>query len=865
MGTKSAFTGRKVPSLSTAKSKPVTTNFAKGIYTYKPNDTMDSTEIRLAQDARFDRVGEYGTRLGYKALGTPHGEGLFYDGSAGSTTGRNMGDGVSPITFTASSDATLYRVRLYAYMSQNIDGYSVGVVTIYVNGKEAGKSYFKNTATSSTAIDVKFMSAPEVKNGDTVTVTVGVARGDPRQMQVVINAGTTTPRIWVYSCTPGPMMAVFEANIDGARSILFVHHGHLFFYEESNNSMTWIRQLPAGVTSVRFSQNLNTVRYVDGKEVPHILTPTVSGGIVTGWADTAMTVKDLKTDTALNIKMRNIMNGTADNLVYFVDDPDTEAIWTYPYGYTYAKSPAFSTTATINGSPGTTLSINSSTITPSGIAVGDWITGQGTATAEVTSISGTTVYLKIVDTTPQTISSYDKFSTDFYQNFPAIKTGDPLTAMFNLGGVLYFMTRRNKYQMYAQAADSWTQSSTNAQNGTFSQESVVCDLNYAYFASDNGVYVFNGSSETSLTEGSIQNVYDAIPHKEQIVVDLFKNRLYVYYPSTKTGANDRCLVYNINLHVWESFDTNAFVSATSARQNSSSRFICGHSKIGLLLLNEDAENNDYSDVGQAINFNLETAYQHFGTTSQQKRISKWRPQFATVDRPYTVECGYALDYTDQVRYAFSIDLLRQAPTFYGKNLWGGFSAPVSQTHNGITFVNNADGTISVSAGTATGGSALSLFGSGATSSGHLIWLSPGIYTLSGGTDKAVASVVTPAGVEVAVTSTKTGYVTFTLTSKAQVFVRAKVADGVTTPAALIKPMLEYGPYPTAYVPFSGINGYEWDNPPDYGVPAIPTVHTTSTKVNGEFYRCQIRYQHIAAFEPVIFRSHTLTVETQRIR
>ena len=278
--------------------------------------------------------------------------------------------------------------------------------------------------------------------------------------------------------------------------------------------------------------------------------------------------------------------------------------------------------------------------------------------------------------------------------------------------------------MYAQAADSWTQSSTNAQNGTFSQESVVCDLNYAYFASDNGVYVFNGSSETSLTESSIQNVYDAIPNKEQIVVDLFKNRLYVYYPSTKTGANDRCLVYNINLHVWESFDTNAFVSATSARQNSSSRFICGHSKIGALLLNENTENNDYSDVGQAINFNIETAYQHFGTTSQQKRISKWRPQFATVDNPYTVECGYALDYTDQVKYAFSIDLQRQVP-------------------------------------------------------------------------------------------------------------------------ALIN--------------------YVWDNPPDYGVPAIPTVHTTSTKVNGEFYRCQIRYQHIAAFEPVIFRSHTLTVETQRIR
>ena len=418
------------------------------------------------------------------------------------------------------------------------------------------------------------------------------------------------------------------------------------------------------------------------------------------------------------------MDGTSDNLIYFATDPDTEALWTYPYGYQYAKTPAFSTTATIDGNPGDTLTIDSRTISPSGIAVGDWITGQGRATAEVTAISGTTVSLVIVDTTPQVISSYDKFSTDFYQNFPAIKTGDPLTAMFNLGGVLYFMTRRNKYQMYSQSADSWSQSNTNAQNGTFSQESIVCDLNYAYFANENGVYVFDGSSESSLTQNTIQNVYDAIPDKENIVLDLFRNRLYVFYTSIKGGVNDHCLVYNINLRVWESFDSNTWVSATSARQNVSSRFLCGHSRIGMLMLAEDISDNDYSDIGQPIAFNLETSYQPFGVTSQLKRITKWRPEFARTKEPYTIECGYSLDYNDIVKYAFSIQL------------------------------DNQD-----------------------------------------------------------------------------------IVD----------------------------LGYVWDNPSDYGVPAVPTVHTTLPQVYKEFYRCQIRYQHIASFEPVIFRSHTLTIQTQRIR
>ena len=723
MAVKSNFIGRNVPSLTAKKSQPMTTNFARGIYTYKPNDTMDSSEVRLAQDARYDRVGEYGTRLGYKMLWGPIGKstaasnyGTYSSGSA---------DAADSYTYTAASDGRLYSANVsLAKKMANKDDYIVPKVTVSLNGNYLTSACIdpNSLTTGLTEFEVVFNDAPDFSESDVLTVSISTQSGSLSGLATAIVTGGII-RCKINTATAGSVTSIFEANIDGDKSIFFVFNGKLY-WRTSRGITVSIRTLPAGVTKLRFCQNLNTIRYTDGVEVPHLLTPTVADGEVTSWADSAIEVKDLQTDTTMNVTMSNIMNGTADNLIYFATDPDTEALWTYPYGYSYAKSPAFSTTATIQGNPGDTLTINSSTISPSGIAVGDWITGQGTSTAEVTAISGSNVSLKIVDTTPQTISSYDKFSVDFYQNFPAILTGDPLTAMFNLGGVLYFMTRRNKYQMYSQSADSWTQSASNAQNGTFSQESVVCDLNYAYFANDNGIYIFDGASESSLTENSIQNVYDNIPNKESIVLDLYKNRLYVYYPSIAGGANDHCLVYNINLKVWESFDSNTWVSATSARQNASNRFICGHSRVGVLMLNESVTDNDYSDMGQAIAFNIETAYQHFGTTSQQKRISKWRPQFATTTQPYTIECGYSLDYTDQVKYAFSIDLLRQ-----------------------VTVITN----------------------------------------------------------------------------------------------------------------------HVWDNPSDYGVPAIPTRHTTTPKVNGEFYRCQIRYQHIAAFEPVIFRSHTLTVETQRIR
>jgi hypothetical protein len=721
MAIKSNFVKRNVPNVGTRKSAPTTTNFAKGVATYKPNDMMGTDELRLAQDARFDRVGEYATRSGLKALSSNI-IGLQAIGTLAPSFAPNFVTTYAQ-EITIESDARICGYRTNVMLSSTATETPVAKFILYINDEKADEVCINpdDVTTSSQQFDLLFNSAPDVVEGDVVKIvyTLQTGNNEPSPNYVMISAnqvadGKYRPGGQLLTCTAGGIDSIFEANIDGAKTVLFTQNGILYRMAE-NGTMTAVRTLPTGAGTVRYSQNLNQIRYADGAESPRLLDPDNGN-----WTDTKIDTLDLATDTDLQITPTNIMNGPSDNLIYFASEPDTEAVWTYPYGYTYAKSPAFSTTATIEGNIGDTLTINSSTITPSGFAIGDWITGQGTGTGEITAISGGDVTVTIVDTTPQTISSYDKFNVDFYQNFPAIKTGDPLTAMFNLAGVLYFQTRRNKYLMYMQSADSWSQQASNAQGGTFSQESVVCDLNYAYYANDNGIYIFDGSSEQSLTQNTIQNAYDAIPNKETIRLDLYKNRLYVFFSNNGAELNS-CFVYNINLRVWESFDSNTYVGATSARQNASGRFLCGHSRIGLIMTNEDG---DYSNLGQPIAFNLETAYQHYGSTSQLKRITKWRPEFATTERAYTVECGYSQDFSDQVKYAFSIDLQRQVPV---------------------------------------------------------------------------------------------------------------------------------------------ITDYVWDNPSDYGVPAIPTVHTTTPKVNGEFYRCQIRYQHIAAFEPVIFRSHTLTIQTQRIR
>lgn len=710
---------KTIPNVSTGKSSPSTNNFADGISTYKPNDTMKNSELRLAQDARFDRIGEYKTRIGYKKLMNPIGYTDLSTNLSAANTDTDIAD-VKPYTFTPASDSLVYSVQIAIKKTGN--AYAVPCVSLWSNNELIAETFINpNDITSELqTLEAVFMNTPNVFTSETIEVRIGTQNNNLGNYVVETAAGDILG-VAVKTCTEGQVDNIFEANIDGTKTVLFTQNEKLYRMDSEGN-VTKIRDLPTGVQHVRFNQDLNQVRYVDGLEGPRLLDPANS------WADTAITTTDLETGVDLEIKVRDIMDGMSDNIIYLDTDTDTQAVWTYPYGYAYAKSVIYSTTVAISTTIGNTTTVAQSTMTAltskavSNAEVGD-LMYHGSTVGKINSISGTNYTVETVDNSAEPINSYDAFNRDFRQNFPAIQTGDPLTAMFNLGGVYYFLTRRNKYQMYAQTADQWSQSQSTAQNGTFSQESVVCDLNYAYFANDTGIYRFNGMDEESLTQNTIQNVYDAIPNKESICVDLYKNRLYVYYASVDGGVNDHCLVYNINLNKWESFDSNTYISATSARQNASNRFLCGHSRIGLIMLNE-SEDNDYSDMGQAIAFNLETAYEHFGTTAQLKRIPKWRPEFATTDKPYTVKCGYALDYTDNVQYAFSVDL---------QNL-----NPVAEE-------------------------------------------------------------------------------------------------------------------------------YVWDEPSNYGVPTMPTVLSTIPQVNGEFYRCQLRYQHIAAFEPVVFRSHTVTVQTQRIR
>jgi hypothetical protein len=321
------------------------------------------------------------------------------------------------------------------------------------------------------------------------------------------------------------------------------------------------------------------------------------------------------------------------------------------------------------------------------------------------------------------IDSFD-VSQSFVAEIPAPNCGDDIVAMKQLGGVLYFFTRRNKYALYGDDWQSFSVNDAASRKGTFSQDSVTADTNFIYYATDTGIQVFNGTSEDDLTKDTIQDVWSAIVDKTTCKLDIHDNRLFVFYSDLPSKINNKCLVYNLNLSLWESFDTDTYVSSTCARNNPEGRFVQGSSRVGALFYGEE-QSNDHDNLGARLQAELATSFMHFGEPMQLKRIPKLRPEFEGASGNYSVDVGFAKDFSHDVNYAFSINL----------------------------------------------------------ATGTIFWDS----------------------------------------------------------------------------------GFIWDNGEIWRAGARGTRTSTRPFIYGEFRRCQLRYRHYAAHEPITFLAHTMTIQTQRIR
>lgn len=251
---------------------------------------------------------------------------------------------------------------------------------------------------------------------------------------------------------------------------------------------------------------------------------------------------------------------------------------------------------------------------------------------------------------------YDKFtSTDFfYVDSP--KTADPQKAYARLNGNLYIVTRNSKFILYGAENATFRLDNAIGQKGTYSQASVAYNEDRIYLASEDGIYEFNGAEERNIT-ADVLDWWKSLTNKANTVLDLYNNRLYVYYTPVGQSQNNRCRIYNLLYGIWESDDTQAYVGSSYTRYDNDNYLISGSNRVGMLMLSEQVT-NDYCTMGEPFTYELRTHYDpaigsfyhHPVNGSNFKRVSLYRPHFDTITGNYTIQMAYATDYSEQPQY-----------------------------------------------------------------------------------------------------------------------------------------------------------------------------------------------------------------------
>jgi hypothetical protein len=273
-------------------------------------------------------------------------------------------------------------------------------------------------------------------------------------------------------------------------------------------------------------------------------------------------------------------------------------------------------------------------------------------------------------------ADYETFTSTDFIYVPAPKRSDHLTAMAKLNGVLYPFTRSNKYQLLGQDNATFRLDEAYAQKGTFSQESVVFDENFIYFASDDGVYRFNGTYEENIAEGFITDYKDLLS-KSDIHLQLHDNKLYIWFTPNGEDSASQCFVYNTLYGVPESLDLKANIGRSFARHDTTDSFLQASNLAGVVYYAEKATNN-YDNLGSPLQAEVHTSYDHFGTPSQYKRITYWRPILESVAGDYGIEAGFSSDYSDDVNYT-TVNLQGQGFTY----------DDVASLYDAITYASSA--------------------------------------------------------------------------------------------------------------------------------------------------------------------------------
>jgi hypothetical protein len=168
--------------------------------------------------------------------------------------------------------------------------------------------------------------------------------------------------------------------------------------------------------------------------------------------------------------------------------------------------------------------------------------------------------------------------------------------------------------------------------------------NYAFYLSDDGVYLFNGASD-KIISSKIKSKIDSIADKSRCRSVIHDNKYYLFYPTTGQALNNRALVYDLVYESWWE-DDNAFVACATAMRGSGDfgELVVGSNKAGFIMYGD----TDTNDLGKRIAFEYRTKYYSFDHPSRYKRLRSYYPQLQPQDTSYTIALQHDTDLKNSV-------------------------------------------------------------------------------------------------------------------------------------------------------------------------------------------------------------------------
>ena len=581
-----------VGSSTTRKSQPYNVGFNGGLRTYKPNDDMKDNELLVLSNNRFERVGRPKTRKGQDVYSTPVGEAVN-------------------VQQTSTTGASTYGITTISHIAIKCVATTSGRAT-------------------QVEANLKYVTTPPT----------GVLLATLHEN----SSGAPGTEIASSSFTPSQLTASAQyltAHFPQAPDI-------------TNGSTYWL--------VLKAQEGASGTFYVTTTTAATTSLTSANSGV--SWSSTSFAANaKLYTSTTGGVKglyRAYRPNGTATT--YFAHDDDIYSV----------NDGTGAVTAIKTGLGGSISRVRYEHVQD----VLYYVTGIGKprkydpATTTESEVSGAPYSASLIkehkgllffnDTDDKTriyfsnFAEYDTYTSTDFIYVPAPKSSDGVVAFGKLNGALFPYTKTNKYVLLGSDNATFSLDEAPAQKGTFSQESLVEDSNYHYFASDDGIYRFNGTTEDNISFDILED-YLSISNKENIILEINNNRLYVFYTPDGASENRECFVYNILLKQWESLDTRTYVGATYSRHDTTSLFLQGSNRVGAVYYAERAS-NDHSNLGDIIEFEVGTGFMHFGAPDQKKRITKWRPDFPAQDRNYAISCGYAVNGSSSVSYPYSVSV-----------------------------------------------------------------------------------------------------------------------------------------------------------------------------------------------------------------